>query len=243
MLFDPHVHTAGLGLSDLFKLRESGVTEICSLSFYPVRPLFPQTLIDEFRRLEEFENFRCSLASIKMFPAVGIHPRCIPPDHRTVIEHLEANDWIAFGEIGLENASDIEREVFRAQIEIAIAKDIPCIIHTPGRNKREVTEKTLEILRDAGFPEDLAVIDHVSYENLDIVAKSGFWIGLTVQQGKLGPEDAARIVDEIGAERCIVNSDAGFGHGVIDTVARTAEILGDDAGKVCFENARIFLGV
>ncbi len=243
MLFDPHVHTAGLGLSDLFKLRESGVSETCSLSFYPIRPLFPQTLIDEFRRLEEFESFRCSLANIKMFPAVGIHPRCIPPDYGTVIEYLEANEWIALGEIGLENANDIEREVFRRQIEIAIAKDIPCIIHTPTRNKREVTEKTLEILKDAEFPEDLAVIDHVSYDNLDIVTKSGFWIGLTVQQGKLSPEEAAKIVEEIGADRCILNSDAGFGHGIIDTVAQTAKILGDEAKKVCFENARKLLGV
>ncbi len=243
MLFDPHVHTVGIGLSELRKLRESGVTEICNLSFYPIRPLFPQTLIDEFRRLEEFESFRCSLVGIKMFPAVGIHPKCIPPVYLTVIEHLEANDWVAFGEIGLETANEKERDVFRRHLEIAISKDIPCIIHTPSRNKREITEKTLEILKELDFPHELAVIDHVNFENLDLVAKSGFWIGLTVQEGKLSAEEAAKIVREIGEERCIVNSDAGFGHGILNTVAQTARILGIEAKKVCFDNAKKFLGV
>lgn len=243
MLFDLHIHTEGLGLSELKKLRESGVTEVCSLSFYPIKPLFPQTLIDEFRRLEEFERFRCSLVEIKMVPAVGIHPRCIPPDYETVIEHLEANDWTAFGEIGLETNNDLERDVFRKHLKIAIAKDIPCVIHTPSKNKREVTEKTLEILRELDFPNELAVLDHVNFENLDLVAKSGFWIGLTVQHGKLSSEEAVKIIKEIGEERCIVNSDAGFGHAILTTVAETARILGKEGNRVCFENAKKFLGV
>lgn len=243
MLFDPHVHSEGLGLSELKKMRESGVLQICSLCFYPIKPLFPQTLIDEFRRLEEFGNFRCSLVGLQMFHAVGIHPRCIPPDYDTVIEHLEANEWIAFGEIGLEIGSEVEKEVLRKQLEIAVSKDIPCLIHTPSKNKRVLTEKTLEILKNLNFPEELALIDHVNHENLDIVAKSGFWIGLTVQNGKLTPEDAVKIVERLGADRCIIDSDAGFGHSLVTTVADTAKLLEKEAKKVCFENAKKFLGV
>ncbi|MCS7144851.1 MAG: TatD family hydrolase [Archaeoglobaceae archaeon] len=243
MFFDLHVHTEGLGLSDLKRMRESGVSGICSLYFYPIKPLFPQTMIDGFRRLEEFESFRCSILGIEIFPAVGIHPRCIPLDYKTVLEHLEANDWLAFGEIGLEIASDVEREVFRRQLEIAIEKDTACVIHTPSKNKREITEKTLEILRKLDFPGDLAVIDHVNFENLDLIEKSDFWIGLTVQLGKLSSEEAVRIVEKIGGDRCIVDSDAGFGDSVVTTVAETAKILGSEAKKVCFGNAKKFLGV
>jgi len=243
MLFDPHVHTEGLGISELKKIRESGVVELCSLSFYPIKPLFPQTLIDEFRRLEEFESFRCSLAEIRMHLAVGIHPRCIPPDYETVLSFLEANDWMAFGEIGLETANEVEQEVLRKQLEIAKAKDVVCIIHTPSRKKREITEKTLEILRELNFPEELAVIDHVNFENLELVSESGFWIGLTVQQGKLGIEEAVRIVSEVGGEKCMLNSDSGFGHGMLTTVAEAAKLLGKEAKRVCYENAKKFLGV
>ncbi|MEM2717469.1 MAG: TatD family hydrolase [Archaeoglobaceae archaeon] len=243
MFFDPHVHSEGLGLSELKKMKERGVSHICSLCFYPIKPLFPQTLIDEFRRLEEFENFRCSLVGLQMFHAVGIHPRCIPPDYMTVIEHLEANEWMAFGEIGLETGNEVEQEVLKKQLKIAIAKDIPCVIHTPSKNKEILTEKTLEILKKLNFPEELALIDHINYENIDIVAKSGFWIGLTVQIGKLTPEDAVRILHEIETDKCIINSDAGFGHNLVTTVADTAKLLGKEAKKVCFENAKKFLGV
>lgn len=243
MFFDLHVHTEGLGISDLKRMRESGVSELCSLYFYPIKPLFPQTMIDGFRRLEEFESFRCSLVELKMVPAVGIHPRCIPPDYKTVLEHLEANEWFAFGEIGLEVASDVEQEVFERQLEIAIEKDLPCVIHTPSKNKREITVKTLEILEKLNFPQDLAVIDHVNFENLDLISKSDFWIGLTVQIGKLTPEEAVKIVNMVGEEKCIVDSDAGFGHSVVTTVPETAKMLGNLAKKVCFENAKKFLGV
>lgn len=243
MFFDPHVHTEGLGLSDLKRMKESGIAELCSLYFYPIKPLFPQTMIDGFRRLEEFESFRCSMVGIKMFPAVGIHPRCIPVDYNTVLEHLEANDWVAFGEIGLETANDVEQEIFRKQLEIALAKDVPCVIHTPSKNKREITEKTLEILIKVSFPEELALLDHVNFENFELIARSNFWIGLTVQQGKLTPEDAVRIMEKIELDRVIVDSDAGFGHSVVTTVADTAKMLGNEAKKVCFENAKKFLGV
>ncbi|MDI9610743.1 MAG: TatD family hydrolase [Archaeoglobales archaeon] len=243
MLFDPHVHTEGLGLSDLKKMRECGITHICDLYFYPIKPLFPQTLIDGFRKLREFEKFRCSLADLKMIPAVGIHPRSIPPDYATVLNFLGSNDWDAFGEIGLEIASKEEIDVFEKQLKLAMEKDVPCIIHTPGKNKREITIKTLEILDKLNFPEELAVIDHVNFENLDLVAKRGFWIGLTVQEGKLTKEEAVGIVEEIGEVKCILNSDAGFGNNVLTTVAETAKLLGDKAKKVCFENAKKFLRV
>ncbi|MCX8172541.1 MAG: TatD family hydrolase [Archaeoglobaceae archaeon] len=243
MFFDSHVHSEGLGLSEMEIMRDNGITEICSLYFYPIKPLFPQTVIDGFRRLEEFEKFRCSIVGIKMYPAVGIHPRCIPPDYKTVIEHLEARDWIAFGEIGLETANEIEQDVFRRQLMVAIEKDIPCIIHTPRKNKREITKKTLEILMELNFPQDLAIIDHVNFENLDLVAKSEFWIGLSVQKEKLAAEDAVIIVREVGEDRCIVNSDAGFVHGDFLGVVETAKLLDREAKKVCFENVKKLLGV
>ncbi|MCS7129978.1 MAG: TatD family hydrolase [Archaeoglobaceae archaeon] len=243
MFFDPHVHTEGLGLSELRKMRESGVTHLCSLYFYPIKPLFPQTLIDGFRKLKEFESFRCSLVDLDMIPAVGIHPRCIPPDYKTVLEHLEANEWTAFGEIGLEVASKEEIEVFSGHLMIAMEKDLPCIIHTPGRNKREITMKTLEILSKLNFPPEIALIDHVNFENLDLVADGGYWVGLTVQQGKLTREEAVKIVEEIGEEKCILNSDVGFGENILTTVPETAKMLGKSAKKVCFENAKKFLGV
>jgi predicted metal-dependent TIM-barrel fold hydrolase len=241
MFFDSHVHTEGLGVSELRKMKEAGIERVCSLSFYPIKPHFPQTLIDNFRKMEEFERRRCEALGIEMIPGVGIHPRCIPPNYETVLEHLEAGEWVLFGEIGLENATEEEIDVLTSQLRIAMEKDIPCIIHTPRGNKRAVTEKIIQILEKLSFPAELAVIDHVNYENLDLVVERNYWIGLTVQQGKLLPEDVAEIVKKYGNEKFMVNSDAGYGNEFVNAVAETARLLGKDAGRICFENCRKFL--
>jgi TatD DNase family protein len=56
----------------------------------------------------------------------------------------------AIGEIGLDyhydfSPRDVQREVFRAQLDLAIDLGLPVIIHT-----REATDETFEILRAAG---------------------------------------------------------------------------------------------
>lgn len=241
MFFDSHVHTEGLGVSELRRMKEKGIEKVCSLSFYPVKPHFPQTLIDGFRKMEEFEKHRCKILGIDMIPGVGIHPRCIPPNYEAVLDHLEAGDWVLFGEIGLEIATEEEIDVFTTQLKIAMEKDIPCIIHTPRGKKRIVTQKILEILEDLSFPAELAVVDHVNFENLDLVVEKDYWIGLTVQHGKLMPEEVPKILERYGTEKFILNSDAGYGNEFVDAVAETARLLGKDAEDVCYRNCKRFL--
>ncbi len=246
MYFDSHLHTEGLGFRDLKEMAEIGIKEVCSLAFYPIRPNYPQTMIDVFRKLVEFETARCKAVGIEMYPAVGIHPRCIPPEYDVVLRYLEEGEWIAFGEIGLETGGREEVDVLTKQLSIAKKLDVPCIIHTPRGDKRLVTEKILGILEKLDFPETLAVIDHVNFENLDLVEKTGYWIGLTVQPGKLSPDDVVRIVSDHGAERFMLNSDVGYKDTEITTVAVAAEKLKsslgvDVMGKVAYSNARRFL--
>lgn len=246
MYFDSHMHSEGLGFSELKRLADSGIGEVCSLAFYPVRPRYPQTMIDVFRKLTEFEPLRCEAAGVKMYPAVGIHPRCIPPDYVFVLSYLEEGEWVAFGEIGLEDFTEEEVEVLKAQLELAKKLDVSCIIHTPRGEKVKATRKTIEILESLDFPPQLAVIDHVNFETIDMVFETEYWIGLTVQPGKLSPEDAARIVAEYGSERFMLNSDAGYRDVEIATVAEAAEKISegvgkDEAEKVARKNARRFL--
>jgi TatD DNase family protein len=56
----------------------------------------------------------------------------------------------AIGEIGLDyhydfSPRDVQHEVFRAQIRLAVSRDLPIVIHT-----REAEEDTLRILREEG---------------------------------------------------------------------------------------------
>ena len=90
--------------------------------------------------------------------AVGVHPHHAKafadnPDAAaaTVAERLDALDEArAIGEIGLDyhydfSPRDVQHAVFRAQIRLALSRDLPVVIHT-----REAEDDTLRLLQEEG---------------------------------------------------------------------------------------------
>jgi TatD DNase family protein len=85
--------------------------------------------------------------------AVGIHPHHAGEftDHvregvETVRKAVERHHGCAIGEIGLDyhydfSPRDVQRDVFRAQLELAVERDLPVIIHT-----REATDDTFRLV-------------------------------------------------------------------------------------------------
>ena len=47
--------------------------------------------------------------------------------------------------------------------------DLPVLIHTPHRDKKRGTERTLALVREVGFPEERVLIDHNNEETLPLV--------------------------------------------------------------------------
>ncbi len=234
-VFDTHIHSEGRSVEDLEEMVKRGIKKAVTCAFYPIEPKFPETLIDHFRKLTTFEVERGRSAGMEIYPAIGIHPRCIPPKYVKVIESMGEIDCVAFGEIGLETANDLELDVLRIQLRLAKELDKPCIIHTPKRNKVEITKKIIEVLKDVGFPEDLAVIDHATGETVGMILDSGYHAGLTVQIGKLSVEDVCDIVTKFGFERFVLNSDTGFDRADKIATAKAVEFL-EEKG---FEKAEV----
>ena len=148
---------------------------------------------------------------------------------------------MAIGEIGLEDGTDEEREVLKAQLLLAKKLDIPAIIHTPRKNKAAILEKTLEILDSVSFPEDLALIDHNSVETVKVVLERGYWAGITVQPGKLSVEEAVKVVEEFGDERLVANSDTGFSESDMLAVKKFYDACRNE--RVARKNAERFFGI
>jgi hypothetical protein len=123
---------------------------------------------------------------------------------------------------------------------------MPCIIHTSGKNKKEITAKTLQILEELSFPGDLAIVDHVNYQTVESVLKAGFYAGLTVQPGKLTEVEVYGIVDKFGVEKTILNSDTGFSKADMFATAKAVKYLlkngvsKEDVKKLAFENGKGF---
>ena len=89
--------------------------------------------------------------------SVGVHPHKagdfaghIEAASAVVREGVASEGAQAIGEIGLDyhydfSPRDVQQDVFRAQVELALELALPVVIHT-----REATEDTFGILRDAG---------------------------------------------------------------------------------------------
>ncbi len=231
MYIDTHIHADGMSEDKLRYMVSNGITRAITCAFYPVEPKYQQTFVDLFRRMIDFDVPQAKKVGLALHVAVGIHPRSIPKtSYEMVIESMksltEHNLVVAFGETGLQTGSIKELEVLRTQIEVAKEHDFPIIVHTPGDNKIEITEKTLPLINKTRINPELVIIDHVNAESISIVDKSGYNIGLSVQYNMLTPERASELVIQYSGDNDLVlNSDNGFRKCDIASVAKTIDSL------------------
>ena len=210
MWIDSHNHHYLSSLNILDSLHRSGLEAVVEASWIPVRPSSWETLEDVYRWIVEAEAQRLSRIGLKLIPALGVHPRCIPP--RINVGRLES--WLqdervkALGEVGLESGSEEEKEAFVSQLKVAKKLDKPAIVHTPRTNKLQVASLELKLIRESGFPEEMVVIDHFNAELLSGLEKGSYMIGLSLQPGKLSVNEALKIVATLDSKRVLINSDS-----------------------------------
>ena len=119
---------------------------------------------------------------------------------------------VAVGEIGLDyhydfSPRDVQRDVFAAQISLALELDKPVVIHT-----REATDDTFAVLRDAGRGQVRGVMHCFSgsIEDARRALEIGFYISLagilTFPKAGALREVAAFVPDD----RLLVETDAPF---------------------------------
>lgn len=150
-----------------------------------------------------------------IYGTVGIHPHDAKTYDKNAEEEiyrlLENNKIVGIGEIGLDfyrdlSPRDIQKLVFRKQLEIAIEKNLPVVIHT-----RESFRETVEIVRDYAkllpggvfhcFP---GTVDE-AYEVINL----GFHIGIggVVTFAKAKMADVAK---EIPLEHILLETDCPY---------------------------------
>jgi predicted metal-dependent TIM-barrel fold hydrolase len=105
-----------------------------------------------------------------------------------------------------------EDEYFARQLELAIKHDLPALIHTPHRDKKRGTERSLALVREAKFPEERVLIDHNNEETLPLVLATGCWAGHSIYpNSKMDEPRMAALVQRYGSARIIINSSADWG--------------------------------
>jgi uncharacterized protein len=218
-IFDPHVHMTSRTTDDYEAMANAGVLAIVEPAFWLGQPrTHIGSFIDYFNSLLGWERFRASQFGIRHFCTIGLNPKEAnqPALAAEVLDllprFLNKAGVVAIGEIGFDDQTDAEEAVFARHIELAREFNLPILVHTPHRDKKRGTARSLELVARMGFPEERVLIDHNNEETLPLVLQTKCWAGHTIYpKTKMDEDRMAVLVAKYGPERIIINSAADWG--------------------------------
>lgn len=219
MLFDPHVHMTSRTTDDYAAMAAAGIAALVEPAFWVGQPrTHVGTFEDYFLSLLGWERFRASQFGISHFCTLALNPKEAnnPRIAQGVIDllshYLEKDGVVAVGEIGFDDQTDAEAKYFAIQIELAKESGLPVLIHTPHRDKKRGTERTLALVRESGIKPELVLVDHNNEETLPLVLPSGCWAGHSIYpKTKMDEQRMVHLVKLYGGERIVINSAADWG--------------------------------
>ncbi len=231
--FDPHVHMTSRTTDDYAAMAAAGIRAIVEPAFWLGQPRTEVgSFIDYFNSLLGWERFRASQFGIRHFCTLGLNPK--EANNPTLAEgvidllprYLQKDGVVAVGEVGFDDQTAAEERVFIRQMELAREFGLPVLIHTPHRDKKKGTIRSLSVVRDLKFPEERVLIDHNNEETLPLVLATGCWAGHSIYPNtKMDEQRMAKLVREYGTKRIIVNSAADWGVSDPLKVPKTAAIM------------------
>lgn len=232
-IFDPHIHMTSRTTDDYSAMAQNGILVIVEPSFWLGQPRTNVgSFIDYFNSLVGWERFRASQFGIRHFCTIGLNPkeannpRLAEEVLSLLPRYLQKDGVVAVGEIGYDDQTDAEERIFARQLELAMEMDLPVLVHTPHRDKKRGTIRSLDLIRNVGFPEERALIDHNTEETLPLVLDTGCWAGHTIYpHTKMDEVRMVKLVKEYGSERILINSAADWGISDPLKVPKTTDLM------------------
>lgn len=239
---------------DYAAMAAAGIAVIVEPSFWLGQPrTHAGSFEDYFSSLLGWERFRASQFGVRHFCAIGLNPKeANNPDLAEDViamlpRFLQKDGVVAVGEIGYDDQTPTEEKYFARQMEIAMEFDLPVLVHTPHRDKKRGTERSLALVREVGIPEERVLIDHNNEETLPLVLDTGCWAGHTIYPNtKMDEARMATLVQKYGSERIIINSAADWGISDPLKVPKTMAVMRDRGiseetiAKIVWENPSRF---
>lgn len=234
-MFDPHVHMTSRTTDDYRAMNAAGVTVVVEPAFWMGQPrTHVGTFEDYFLSLLGWERFRASQFGIRHYCTLGLNPKeTNNPDVAdgviALLDHyLEKDGVVAVGEIGFDDETAAEEKYFLLQLELAIKHELPVLVHTPHRDKKAGTLRSLAMIRESGIRDELVLIDHNTEETLPLVLDTGCWAGHSIYpETKMDEARMVALVKQYGADRIIINSAADWGVSDPLKVPKTAQAMLD----------------
>lgn len=252
MIFiDPHIHMVSRTTYDYLVMKEYGVVAVIEPSFWLGQPRTSAgTFKDYFSGLVGWERFRASQFGIQHYCTIGLNPKEANNEAlaEEVMELLPLyackEGVVAIGEIGYDDMTEAEDKYFRQQLDLAKELDMLVLIHTPHRNKKAGTSRSMDRCIEHGLDPAQVIIDHNNEETVEEVLNRGFWAAFTIYpHTKMGNARMVEVVRQYGRDRIIVDSSADWGVSDPLAVPKTAQLMlergipEDHVRAVCYENA------
>jgi len=231
--FDSHVHMVSRTTDDYQRMAAAGVAAIIEPSFWQGQPRTEVgTFKDYFNSLIGFERFRASQFGIQHYCTIGLNPKEANNEKlaEAVLElmplYICKEGVVGIGEIGFDDQTRAEEKYLIKQAELALEADLPIQIHTPHRDKRKGTVRTMDVLEDVGIDPAKVIVDHNNEETVKEVLDRGYWAAFTIYpHTKLGNRRMVELLLEYGAERIVVDSAADWGISDPLAVPKTAALM------------------
>lgn len=253
-MFDPHIHMTSRTTDDYAAMAEAGIMAIVEPAFWLGQPrTHAGSFEDYFNSLLGWERFRASQFGIRHFCTIGLNPKEAndPKLSEDVLEmmprYLQKEGVVAVGEIGYDDQTDEEEKLFARQMEMAMEFDLPVLIHTPHRDKKNGTVRTISLVKEVGIPEERVLIDHNNEETLPLVLDTGCWAGHSIYPNtKMDERRMAALAKQYGSERIIINSAADWGVSDPLKVPKTVDAMREaglpdaDIQKIVWDNPAQF---
>ncbi|BBM83140.1 TatD family hydrolase [Candidatus Uabimicrobium amorphum] len=231
--FDPHIHMTARTTDDYQRMVEMGIRAVCEPAFWLGQPrTHAGTYEDYLKTIIGWERFRASQFGIHHFCTIALNPReansHIAPEVMELLPlYIHKESVLGIGEIGLDDMTSVEEKYFLAQLQLAKEHNLPVIIHTPHRNKKEGTQRSIDIVKEVGINQKQVVIDHNMEETLPLVLEqTDCWAGHTIYpQTKMSKDRMVKLVQQYGVERILVNSSADWGMSDPLNIPKTAGLM------------------
>jgi predicted metal-dependent TIM-barrel fold hydrolase len=248
---DPHIHMSARTTDDYERMAAAGIVAIVEPAFWLGQPRTQVgSYIDYMSSLVGWERFRAAQFGIRHYCTIGLNSKEANNEAlaEQVLEvlprYLMKEGVVAVGEIGYDDQTPVEDKYYRAQLSLAKEFDMLVQVHTPHRDKKSGTNRSMDVAIEMGMDPERVVIDHNNEETVQEVLDRGFWAAFTIYpHTKMGGERMVEIARKYGSDHIFIDSSADWGVSDPLAVPKTARLMLErgiaarDVDAICYGNA------
>lgn len=248
---DPHIHMSARTTDDYERMAAAGIVALIEPAFWLGQPRTQVgSYIDYLSSLVGWERFRAAQFGIRHYCTIGLNSKEANNEAlaEQVLEilprYLMKEGVVAVGEIGYDDQTPVEDKYYRAQLALAKEFGMLVQVHTPHRDKKSGTVRSMEVAVEMGMSPSSVVIDHNNEETVKDVLDRGFWAAFTIYPNtKMGNERMVEIARKYGSDHIFIDSSADWGVSDPLAVPKTARLMLDrgiaaqDVEAICYGNA------